>query len=222
MANMPQHATTFTAVHTEFLPEVRGRRGRHKQASRAAAAQPRRRFLHLRHFPSMITAILALNYFRVGKNVIKQKRGGPMGSPASPALCSMVIAVREQGWTSTYRQLIHSHKSQQAAAAAPTTSAHDTSTTACWSYPHVSSNYLHFSNSRTQFSACLQWNWSVNQDSGFELGPQHFAVRYTRSPQLNGLTTSHPHKQPQQAQFSTAASWHDSGWHAPCALPWLQ
>ena len=113
MANVPQHATTFTIVHTEFLPEVRGRRGRHKQASRATAAQPRRRFLHLHHFPSMITAILALNYFRVGKNVIKQKRGAPMGSPASPALCSMVIAVHEQGWTSTYRQLIHSHKSQQ-------------------------------------------------------------------------------------------------------------
>ena len=37
----------------------------------------------------------------------------------------------------------------------------------------------------------------MNQDSGFELGPQHFAVRYTRRPQLNDIPS------PQAATTST-------------------
>ena len=63
-------------------------------------------------FPNMIRAILALNYFTVGKFVIKQKKGA-VGSPASAALCSMVIAVREQTWFRTYRQIIYNYKSLQ-------------------------------------------------------------------------------------------------------------
>ena len=96
-----QHATTFTVAHSESLPDARVHRGSHKHTSHTTTTRLRRRSLHIHEFPDIISAILELNYFMVGNRVVRQARGAPMGSPASPALCSMVAAVHEQAWANT-------------------------------------------------------------------------------------------------------------------------
>ena len=93
-----RHATTFTVAHSESLPDARVHRGSHKHSSHTTTTRLRRRSLHIHEFPDIISAILELNYFMVGGRVVRQARGAPMGSPASPALCSMVVAVHEQAW----------------------------------------------------------------------------------------------------------------------------
>ena len=99
-----QHATTFTVAHSESLPDARVHRGSHKHTSHTTTtARLRGRSLHIHEFPDIISAILELNYFMVGNRVVRQARGALMGSPASPALCSMVVAVHEQAWANTYR-----------------------------------------------------------------------------------------------------------------------
>ena len=40
---------------------------------------------------------------RIGTSVFEQIRGSPMGSPLSPALCMMVVALSEEIWYRTYR-----------------------------------------------------------------------------------------------------------------------
>ena len=42
-----------------------------------------------------------------------QFRGAPMGSPCSPALCNLVVAVEEQCWHHTYAGLFFNHKFHQ-------------------------------------------------------------------------------------------------------------
>ena len=71
---------------------------------------PRRHTIHLTHLPNICKAVLMLNYCLVGNTLLQQIRGAPMGSPASPALCDMVVAVSEQSWTHTYRNLTYNPK----------------------------------------------------------------------------------------------------------------
>ena len=104
----------FTVAHSESLPEARVHRGSHKHASHTTTTRLRRRSLHIHEFPNIISAILELNYFMVGGRVVRQARGAPMGSPASPALCSMVVAVHEQAWAITYRSYLYNTKHLQA------------------------------------------------------------------------------------------------------------
>ena len=98
------HATTFTSTHHEPAPTMRVHRGRpqHKK--------PRRRTIHLQHLPDICKATLLLNYCLVGNQLLQQTRGAPTGSPASPALCDMVVAVCEQSWTPTYRTITYNVK----------------------------------------------------------------------------------------------------------------
>ena len=42
--------------------------------------------------------------FCLGPQCIRQLRGSPMGSPLSPALCLMVVSIREQIWSLTFKQ----------------------------------------------------------------------------------------------------------------------
>ena len=101
--NNTRHATTFTVAHSESLPDARVHRGSHRHMSHTTTTRLHRRSLHIQEFPNIISSILELNYFMVGQGVLRQIRGAPMGSPASPALCSMVVAVHEQAWAITYK-----------------------------------------------------------------------------------------------------------------------
>ena len=110
-----RHATTFTVAHSESLPDARVHRGSYKHSSHTTTTTTRlrRHSLHIHKFPDIISAILELNYFMVGGRVVRQARGAPMGSPASPALCSMVVAVHEQAWANTYRNYLYNAKHMQ-------------------------------------------------------------------------------------------------------------
>ena len=67
--------------------------------------KPRCHTIHLQHLPDICKATLLLNYYLVGRQLLQQTRGAPMGSPASPAICDMVVVVCEQSWTHTYRAI---------------------------------------------------------------------------------------------------------------------
>ena len=101
--NNTRHATTFTVARSESLPDAQVHRGSHRHMSHTTTTRLHRRSLHIQQFPNIISSILELNYFMVGQRVLRQIRGAPMGSPASPALCSMVVAVHEQAWAITYK-----------------------------------------------------------------------------------------------------------------------
>ena len=100
----PNHATTFTCTHHEPDPTLRVHRGRSR------FQKPRRHTIHLNHLPDICQAVLLLNYCMVGNTLLQQTRGAPMGSPASPALCDMVVAVCEQSWNHTYRNITYNVK----------------------------------------------------------------------------------------------------------------
>ena len=46
---------------------------------------------------------LKVTQFSIGTSVYEQIRGSPMGSPLSPALCMMVVALSEEIWYRTYQ-----------------------------------------------------------------------------------------------------------------------
>ena len=93
----PHSSTTHLTVDTLDTSAItrvyNGRRRRHK---------PTQRTLWLDDIPEIIQATLDMQIFSVGLRSFRQTRGAPMGSPASPALCLMVIAVAEQCWTNTH------------------------------------------------------------------------------------------------------------------------
>ena len=49
--------------------------------------------------------ILSMNFFRLGVLTFRQIIGALMGSPASPILCAMVVAVTEQAWAHAHATL---------------------------------------------------------------------------------------------------------------------
>ena len=118
-----QHATrnNLHLAHSESLPDARVHRGSHKHTSHTTTTRLRRRSLHIQEFPDIISAILELNYFMVGNRAVRQARGAPMGSPASPALGSMVVAVHEQAWAITHRTHLYNAKHLQPDAPCPST-----------------------------------------------------------------------------------------------------
>ena len=99
-----KHATTFTSTHHEPDPTMRVHRGRSR------FQKPGRHTIHLNHLPDICQAVLLLNYCMVGNTLLQQTRGAPMGSPASPALCDMVVAVCEQSWTHTFHNITYNVK----------------------------------------------------------------------------------------------------------------
>ena len=87
------HLTVDTLDTSSTTRVYNGRRRRHKPAQRT---------LWLDDIPEIIQATLDMQIFSVGFRSFRQTRGAPMGSPASPALCLMVIAVAEQIWANTH------------------------------------------------------------------------------------------------------------------------
>ena len=45
--------------------------------------------------PSLIKTALDMQTFALGNRCIRQRRGSPMGSPLSPALCLMVVSITD-------------------------------------------------------------------------------------------------------------------------------
>ena len=87
------HLTVDTLDTASTTRVYNWRRHRHKPAQRT---------LWLDDIPEIIQATLDTQIFSVGFRSVRQTRGAPMKSPASPALCLMVIAVAEQIWANTH------------------------------------------------------------------------------------------------------------------------
>ena len=61
------------------------------------------RKIFIRDIERIILMSLKMTHFSIGTTVFEQIRGSPMGSPLSPALCMMVVALSEEIWYKTYR-----------------------------------------------------------------------------------------------------------------------
>ena len=107
-----QHADTFYIDHCQQAPTHRVHRGKSRLKQQDASSRSKLS-IHLKDIPQLISAVLLLNYFAVGQTLIEQFRGAPMGSPCSPALCNLVVAVEEQCWHHTYAGLFFNHKFHQ-------------------------------------------------------------------------------------------------------------
>ena len=107
-----QHADTFYIDHCQKAPSHRVHGGKSRQKQQEASSGSKLG-IHLKDIPQLISAVLLLNYFVVGQTLIEQFRGAPMGSPCSPALCNLVVAVEEQCWHHTYAGLFFNHKFHQ-------------------------------------------------------------------------------------------------------------
>ena len=60
------------------------------------------RKIFIRDIERIIRMSLRMTQFSIGTYVYEQIRGSPMGSPLSPALCMMVVALSEEIWYQTY------------------------------------------------------------------------------------------------------------------------
>ena len=60
------------------------------------------RKIFIRDIERIIRMSLKMTQFSIGTSVYEQIRGSPMGSPLSPALCMMVVALSEEIWYRTY------------------------------------------------------------------------------------------------------------------------
>ena len=60
------------------------------------------RKIFIRDIEPIIRMSLEMTQFSIGTAVFQQIRGSPMGSPLSPALCLMVVALSEDVWFRTY------------------------------------------------------------------------------------------------------------------------
>ena len=61
------------------------------------------RKIFIRDIERIILMSLKMTQFSIGTSVYEQIRGSPMGSPLSPALCMMVVALSEEIWYRTYQ-----------------------------------------------------------------------------------------------------------------------
>ena len=93
-----QHADTVYIDHCQKAPSHRVHRGKSRQKQQEASSGSKLG-IHLKDIPQLISAVLLLNYF--------------VGSPCSPALCNLVVAVEEQCWHHTYAGLFFNHKFHQ-------------------------------------------------------------------------------------------------------------
>ena len=194
-----RHATTFTVAHSESLPDARVHRGSHKHASHTTTTRlrRRRRSLRIHELPDIISATLELNYFMVGNRVVRQARGAPMGSLASPALCSMVVAVHEQAWAITYRTHLYNAKHLQPDAPCP-------STASFFATRYVDNRLMVIPTrmiTLPPFAKLIHKDFYVPPVElevepgygflGMELDPDQFAIHYTRQIQLNDVPSPH-------------------------------
>eukprot|EP00435_Cladocopium_sp_Y103_P013413 s3879_g3.t1 len=59
--------------------------------------------------PSLLTTALDMQTFALGGRCIKQRRGSPMGSPLSPAMCLMVVSIGEEIWFHNFKEILSNH-----------------------------------------------------------------------------------------------------------------
>eukprot|EP00435_Cladocopium_sp_Y103_P016780 s2939_g4.t1 len=59
--------------------------------------------------PSLLTTALDMQTLALGTRCIQQRRGSPMGSPLSPALCLIVVSISEEIWHCNYREIFSNH-----------------------------------------------------------------------------------------------------------------
>eukprot|EP00435_Cladocopium_sp_Y103_P072676 s321_g41.t1 len=59
--------------------------------------------------PSLLTTALDMQTFALGSRCIKQRRGSPMGSPLSPAMCLMVVSISEEIWFHNFKEILSNH-----------------------------------------------------------------------------------------------------------------
>eukprot|EP00435_Cladocopium_sp_Y103_P062016 s301_g23.t1 len=59
--------------------------------------------------PSLLTTALDMQTFALGTRCIKQRRGSPMGSPLSPAMCLMVVSISEEIWFHNFQEILSNH-----------------------------------------------------------------------------------------------------------------
>ena len=67
------------------------------------------RKIGIKDVPSLIKTALDMQTFALGNRCIRQRRGSPMGSPLSPALCLMVVSISEQIWSINFKQVLTNH-----------------------------------------------------------------------------------------------------------------
>ena len=63
----------------------------------------------IKDVPSLFTTALSMQTFALCQRCIRQRRGSPMGSPLSPALCLMVVSISEQIWSINFKQILSNH-----------------------------------------------------------------------------------------------------------------
>ena len=90
------HDTTFTVDLRETQQALRIFRGVRRRRAKQQVN------LRLADVPDIIHHALNMQIFGVHTRAIRQTRGSPMGSPLSPALCSMVIVSLESVWRRTF------------------------------------------------------------------------------------------------------------------------
>jgi len=66
------------------------------------------RKIFIRDIERIILMSLKMTQFSIGASVYEQIRGSPMGSPLSPALCMMVVALSKEIWYQTYHTTLAS------------------------------------------------------------------------------------------------------------------
>ena len=57
----------------------------------------------------MSKTALDMQTLALGQRCIRQRRGSPMASPLSPALCLMVVSISEQIWSFNFRETLTNH-----------------------------------------------------------------------------------------------------------------
>ena len=67
------------------------------------------RKITIKDVPGLLTTALNMQTFALGQRCIRQCRGGPMGSPLSPAICLMVVSISEQIWSINFKQILSNH-----------------------------------------------------------------------------------------------------------------
>eukprot|EP00435_Cladocopium_sp_Y103_P017295 s4270_g4.t1 len=59
--------------------------------------------------PSLLATALDMQTFALGGRCIKQRRGSPVGSPLSPAMCLMVVSISEEIWFHNFKEILSNH-----------------------------------------------------------------------------------------------------------------
>ena len=67
------------------------------------------RKITIKDVPDLLKTTLNMQTFALGLRCIRQRRGSPMGSPLSPALCLVVVSISEQIWSINFRQTLANH-----------------------------------------------------------------------------------------------------------------